>query len=141
MHLVAEAADGLAQLGSDGFLAGFKGSQSQGYLLYDAFDAADAVRVCGHGLVSVSHGGCSPQRARRAQSFFGWVWFGQEAFAFLAFLAVRTCSLAYAWSKSDLEIPKSLLIWWSVPVARSRLLCLGMIARRPLAGFTHISWV
>ena len=49
--------------------------------------------------------------------------------------------LAYAWSKSDLEIPRSLLIWWSVPVARSRLLCLGMIARRPLAGFTHISWV
>ena len=50
-------------------------------------------------------------------------------------------SLAYPWSKSDLEIPESLLIWWSVPVARSRLLCLGMIARRPLAGLTHISWV
>ena len=53
-------------------------------------------------------------------------------------------SLAYAWSKSDLEIPRSLLIWWSVPVARSRLLCLlclGMIARRPLSGFNHISWV
>ena len=46
----------------------------------------------------------------------------------------------YAWSKSDLDIPRSLLIWWRVPVARSRLPCLGMIALRPLAGFTHISW-
>ena len=45
-----------------------------------------------------------------------------------------------AWSKSDLDIPRSLLIWWRVPVARSRLPCLGMIALRPLAGFTHISW-
>ena len=52
---------------------------------------------------------------------------------------VESGSLAYPWSKSDLEIPRSLLIWWSVPVARSRLLCLGMIARRPLAEFSHIS--
>ena len=48
--------------------------------------------------------------------------------------------LAYAWSKSDLEIPRFLLIRWRVPVARSRLPCLGMGVRRPLAGFTQISW-
>ena len=43
-------------------------------------------------------------------------------------------SVAYAWSKSDLEIPRSLLIWWRVPVAKSRLPCLGMIPRRPVGG-------
>ena len=48
--------------------------------------------------------------------------------------------LAYAWSNSDPTIARSLLIWWIVPVARSRLPCLGMIARRPLAAFTYISW-
>ena len=43
----------------------------------------------------------------------------------------------YARSKSGLEIPRSLRIWWRVPVARSRFPCLGMMARRPLAGFIH----
>ncbi len=46
----------------------------------------------------------------------------------------------YAWSKSRLEIPRSLRIWCKVPVARSRFPCLGMMARRPLSGLIHISW-
>ena len=177
MHFGAEAADGLAQLGSDGFLAGFEGSQPQGYLLYDAFDAADAVGVGGHGLVSVSHGGGERINRRErggrrgrteffwlgvwsfdrlrmmvggfaaegAEFFCGWGWFGREGLAgsVVRWALDSRCgendgvgggSLAYAWSKSDLEIPRSLLIWWIVPVARSQLLCLGLIARRPLAG-------
>ena len=48
-------------------------------------------------------------------------------------------SVAYASSKSDLEMPKSLLIRWRVPVARSRLACGAIEVWRLLAGFTHIS--
>ena len=48
--------------------------------------------------------------------------------------------LTYAWSKSRLEIPRSLRIWCKVPVARSRFPCLGMMARRPLSGLIHTSW-
>ena len=41
---------------------------------------------------------------------------------------------AYAWSKSDLEIPRFLRIRWSVPVARSRFPCLGMGVSRSFVG-------
>ena len=44
---------------------------------------------------------------------------------------------AYAWSKSDLEVPGFLRIRWRAPVARSRFPCQGMGVRRPFAGFTH----
>jgi hypothetical protein len=50
------------------------------------------------------------------------------------------CPLVYARSKSCLGIPRSLLISCSVPVARSRFPCLGIVVWRALPGLRHISW-